>query len=132
MPRRARNIIADREPASFRHHARKFRNCRMLLASVSLATLLLATAEARAVPLYSARGGSASATATAAAAAMASVQQAQQATQQSMSSLLRASQAVAAMQQTQSAARALAQGASIAGPGLPAVPLARFRRTGAR
>ncbi|MEW6438346.1 MAG: filamentous hemagglutinin family protein [Pseudomonadota bacterium] len=53
---------------------------------------------------------------------MASVQQAQQATQQSMSSLNRAVQAVQAMQQTQAQARALAQQATSAAPGLPSVP----------
>ncbi|MEW6438765.1 MAG: filamentous hemagglutinin family protein [Pseudomonadota bacterium] len=53
---------------------------------------------------------------------MASVQQAQQATQQSMSSLTRAVQAVQAMQQTQAQARALAQQATSAAPGLPSVP----------
>ena len=80
-----------------------------LLASVSALALLTAGAPVRALPFASAGGGgSASAAAAAAAAAIANVQQAQQATQQSMSSLLRASQAVAAMQQAQATARALA------------------------
>jgi filamentous hemagglutinin family protein len=81
-----------------------------LLAGVSALALLTASAPASALQLATMRGGGAgAATANATAAAMASVQQAQMATQQSMSNLLRASQAVAAMQQTQAAARPLAQ-----------------------
>ncbi len=88
-----------------------------LLTGVSAIALLTAGTPASALSLATMRGGagSASATASAAAAAMASVQQAQQATQQSMSNLLRASQAVAAMQQTQAAARALARPSYVAG-----------------
>ncbi|MEW6437322.1 MAG: filamentous hemagglutinin family protein [Pseudomonadota bacterium] len=96
----------------------------VLLASVSALALLTPGAPAGALPLGTMRGGSGAfaATANAAAAAMASVQQAQQATQQSMSSLTRAVQAVQAMQQTQAQARALAQQATGAAPGLPSVP----------
>ncbi|MEW6435850.1 MAG: filamentous hemagglutinin family protein [Pseudomonadota bacterium] len=108
-------VVASR--SAWRFHA-------ALLASVSALALLTSGAPARALPLGTMRGGSGAfaASANAAAAAMASVQQAQQATQQSMSNLTRAVQAVQAMQQTQAQARALAQQATSAAPGLPSVP----------
>jgi filamentous hemagglutinin family protein len=89
------------------HPSASFRTA--LLASVSALALVLGSVPARSVPLFSARGGAASATANAAAAALASAQQAQAVGQQMTSDLLRATQAVQAVQQAQAAARAAAQ-----------------------
>ena len=80
-----------------------------LLAGVSITSLLWNNAPARALPFSAAIGGQASAAAaSAAAAAAAGSAQAQIVTQRSMTTLLRAAQAVQAMQQVQSAARNLA------------------------